>query len=55
MAGYGQEFRSRAALPGSEFVPTEQETAAGWQSHGKIAYSPKIQHADELPRDGWDE
>ena len=43
------------SIDSSEFVPTEKETAAGWQSRGKIAYSPKIQHADELPRDGWDE
>jgi hypothetical protein len=43
------------SIDSSEFVPTEKETAAGWQSHGKIAYSPKIQHADALPRDGWDE
>jgi hypothetical protein len=27
----------------------------GWRSHGRIAYSPKIQHAKELPREGWDE
>jgi len=25
------------------------------RSHEKIAYSPKIQHAEELPREGWDE
>lgn len=43
------------SIDSSEFVPTEKETAAGWQSHGKIAYSPKIQRADDLPREGWDE
>ena len=37
------------------FVPTEQETMAGWQNRGNIAYSPKIQQAADLPREGWDE
>jgi len=36
-------------------VPTEKEMAAGWKSHGKIAYSPRAKHAEELPREGWDE
>ena len=43
------------SIDSSEFVPTEKEAAAGWKSHGKIAYSPKIQRADDLPREGWDE
>ena len=43
------------SIDSSEFVPTDRETATGWRSHGKIAYSPKIKHADELPREGWDE
>jgi hypothetical protein len=38
-----------------QFVPTEKEAAAGWRSSEKIAYSPKIEIAGELPRDGWDE
>jgi len=38
-----------------QLMPTDKETAAGWHSHEKIAYSPKIQHAEELPREGWDE
>jgi hypothetical protein len=36
-------------------VPNEKEKVAGWESRGKIAYSPKIQNAEELPRDGYDE
>jgi hypothetical protein len=36
-------------------VPTEKETAAGWQSRGKIAYSPKIQGVEEVPFADWDE
>ena len=43
------------SIDSGQLVPTEKETAAGWRSHGKIAYSPKIQHAEELPRAGWDE
>ena len=43
------------SIDSSEFLPTEKETAAGWQTHGQIAYSPKIQRADDLPREGWDE
>ena len=43
------------SIDSSEFVPTEKEAAAGWQSREKIAYSPKIQHAEELPSEGWDE
>lgn len=30
------------SIDSSEFVPTARETATGWQSHGKIAYSPKF-------------
>lgn len=37
------------------FEPAEKETAAGWQSREKIAYSPKIQRVEEVPSDGWDE
>jgi hypothetical protein len=36
-------------------VPTEEETTAGWESRLKIAYSPKIQTIQGLPRAGWDE
>jgi hypothetical protein len=43
------------SVDSGQLVPTEKETAAGWQSRGKIAYSPKIENADELPREGWDE
>jgi hypothetical protein len=33
----------------------EAEKAAGWESRGNIAYSPKVQVVESLPRDGWDE
>jgi len=43
------------SIDSGQLMPTDKETAAGWHSHEKIAYSPKIQHAEELPREGWDE
>lgn len=43
------------SLDSGPLVPTEKEIAAGWQSRGGIAYSPKIQTAQEVPRAGWDE
>jgi hypothetical protein len=43
------------SIDSSEFVPTDKETASGWQSRGKIAYSPKIQNAQDIAHDGWDE
>lgn len=35
--------------------PTDKETAAGWQSLEKIAYSPKIENVQDVPHDGYDE
>lgn len=43
------------SIDSGEFVPTDQETATGWQSHGKIAYSPKIQNVEDVASAGWDE
>jgi hypothetical protein len=43
------------SIDSSQLMPADKGTAAGWHSHEKIAYSPKIQHAEELPREGWDE
>ncbi|HVO81564.1 MAG TPA: hypothetical protein VMT28_12585 [Terriglobales bacterium] len=36
-------------------IPNETEKAAGWESRGNIAYSPKVQAVENLPRAGWDE
>jgi len=36
-------------------VPNEDETVAGWQSRGGIAYSPKVESVDKLPHDVYDE
>ena len=35
--------------------PHEKEKAAGWQSRANVAYSPKINNGEDVPRDGWDE
>ena len=37
------------------FYPTEEERAAGWQIRNGIAYGPKVEDAQSLPRAGWDE
>jgi hypothetical protein len=49
------KFVAVTSIDSSELVPNDKETAAGWQSHERIAYSPKINSAEELPREGWDE
>jgi len=38
------------SIDSGAYIPDEHERAAGWDSHGKIAYSPKIVNADDLPR-----
>jgi len=43
------------SIDSGPLVPTDDETAAGWESRKKIAYSPKIQTIQGLPRAGWDE
>lgn len=37
------------------YFPSDEEKAAGWEKPNDIAYSPKVQDALALPRDGWDE
>src|SRR5690349_1637822 len=39
----------------SPLVLTDEEKIAGWESRGKIAYSPKIQDVASVPRDQYDE
>jgi hypothetical protein len=43
------------SIDSGSLAPTEKETAAGWQSRGKIAYSPQVQSVEEIPSAGWDE
>jgi hypothetical protein len=43
------------SIDSGPLVPTDSEIAAGWRSREKIAYSPKVQNVETVPRDGWDE
>ena len=43
------------SIDSGQLIPTEKETVAGWQSRAKIAYSPKIENAQDLLHGGWDE
>ena len=43
------------SIDSGELIPTDKETAAGWQSRARISYSPKIENAQDLPHGGWDE
>jgi hypothetical protein len=43
------------SIDSGQLIPTDTETAAGWQSRAKIAYSPKIQNTQDCPHGGWDE
>jgi hypothetical protein len=43
------------SIDSGQLLPTDKETAAGWQSRAKIAYSPKVENAEDLRREGWDE
>jgi hypothetical protein len=43
------------SIDSSSLVPTEKETAAGWQSREKIAYSPQLHSNEEISSAGWDE
>ncbi len=43
------------SIDSGPLVPSEEETAAGWESRLEIAYSPRIQDVQGLPRAGWGE
>jgi len=43
------------SIDSGPLVLADKETVAGWQSRGRIAYSPKIRNVEGLPRAGWDE
>jgi hypothetical protein len=43
------------SIDSGQVVPTDEETAAGWETRGKVAYSPKVQNIKGVPREGWDE
>jgi hypothetical protein len=43
------------SIDSGSYYPTEAEIAAGWERRNEIAYSPRIEEVETLPRDGWDE
>lgn len=43
------------SIDSGQLMPTDKETAAGWLSRARIAYSPKIENAQDVPRAGYDE
>jgi hypothetical protein len=36
------KYAAVTSIDSGQFIPTDRETAAGWQSRAKIAYTPKI-------------
>ena len=50
-----EKYVAITSIDSGPLVPTDKETAADWQTRGKIAYSPKIKNVEGLPRAGWDE
>ncbi len=43
------------SIDSGPLVLTGKEKAAGWESRGQIAYSPKVESVESLPRAGYDE
>jgi hypothetical protein len=50
-----EKYVAITSIDSGPLVPTDEETAAGWETREKIAYSPKIQDIKGFPRAGWDE
>lgn len=50
-----RKYVAITSIDSGPLVPSEKEAAAGWQSRGKTAYSPKVQSPEDMPRAGWDE
>jgi len=49
------KYLAITSIDSGQLVPTAEETAAGWETRGKVAYSPKVQNIKDVPREGWDE
>jgi hypothetical protein len=43
------------SVDSGSFFPTAEELAKGWERRNGIAYSPKVEKVEILPREGWDE
>jgi hypothetical protein len=49
------KYVALTSIDSGPLVLSDNEKAAGWQSRGKIAYSPSVLKVEDLPRMGWDE
>ncbi|HZR66363.1 MAG TPA: hypothetical protein VFA85_14550 [Terriglobales bacterium] len=49
------KFIAITSLDSGALALNDEERAAGWESRGDIAYSPKVQDITGLPRAGYDE
>jgi hypothetical protein len=49
------KYLAITSIDSGPLVPTDKQKAAGWESRGQIAYSPKVETVASLPRDGWEE
>jgi len=43
------------SIDSGALAPSDNEVATGWQTRGKIAYSPRIQNVEDVRYEGWDE
>ena|SRR5882757_11583514 len=43
------------SIDSGPLIITDKEKTAGWTSREQIAYSPKVEGVESLPRAGWDE
>ena len=44
------KYVALTSIDSGAYIPDEHERAAGWDSRGKVAYSPIITRTDDLPR-----
>lgn len=43
------------SIDSGPFVPTDEERAGRWENRGQIAYSPRVENVERLPRADFDE
>lgn len=43
------------SIDSGPYFPTPEEIAVGWERRNSIAYSPRVEKVETLPREGWDE
>ncbi|MGA8087757.1 MAG: hypothetical protein WCA10_10645 [Terracidiphilus sp.] len=49
------KFVAITSIDSGIYHPTDSEIVAGWENRNGIAYSPRVEDAKALPRQGWDE